>query len=158
MSEVPLAFHESHQANHERFMGIAIEIASRNPAAPSGSILVDMSSDRIVAEGVNCTNANPILHGEIDAIMRYAEIGSNWSSLRLYTTAEPCCMCQAAIIWSGIPEVVFGSSIQTLKRLGWNQFDQSAEQVIASARFASCQIEGGVLSRECDQLFRKAKF
>lgn len=32
-----------------------------------------------------------------------------------YTTAEPCPMCQAAILWSGIGTVVLGSSIRSLQ-------------------------------------------
>ena len=144
--------------DHEYYMTLAIEVACRNPSAPFGSILFDLETNRVVAEGNNRTTSNPILHGEIDAINNYAEIGSNWSKLRLYTTAEPCCMCQAAIAWTGIPEVVFGTSIQTLKQFGWNQFDLTAQQVSASANFASCNILGGILAHECDQLFQRTKF
>ena len=34
------------------------------------------------------------------------------SQLVLYTTAEPCPMCQGAISWSGIGTVVSGTSIK----------------------------------------------
>jgi tRNA(Arg) A34 adenosine deaminase TadA len=66
-------------------------------------------------------------------------------------------MCQAAIIWAGIPEVVFGTSIATLKELGWEQFHLRAIDVEKRAAFAECQIVGGVLAEQCDQLFKEAK-
>ncbi len=133
----------------------AIRVARGNPDAPFGTVLVHSQTSEIVAEGINRVQQNPILHGEIDAINHYAQQGANeWSKLRLYTTAEPCCMCQAAIIWAGIPEVIFGVSIKQLMELGWNQIELRAEQVNDSANFSSCKITGGVLLQECDELFR----
>lgn len=144
--------------DHERWMRQSIEIASRNPDAPFGSILVEIDSDRAVALGINKSRSNPILHGEMDAINNYSLAGGrDWNRLSLYTTAEPCCMCQAAIIWAGIPRIVFGTSIATLKVLGWRQFDLTAAQVAQAAPFSDCQILGNVLAPECDDLFRRAR-
>ena len=66
-------------------------------------------------------------------------------------------MCQSAIIWAGIPEVVFGTSIAKLVELGWNQFTLNAIDVAESASFARCKIIGGVLTDECDRLFEMAR-
>jgi tRNA(adenine34) deaminase len=44
--------------------------------------------------------------------------GDSGPGLVLYTTAESCPMCQAAILWSGIGTVVFGSSIRFLQQQG----------------------------------------
>jgi tRNA(Arg) A34 adenosine deaminase TadA len=136
----------------------AIEIARRNPNAPFGAVLVDVESGGIVAEGLNRGEINPTWHGEIDAINRCAaeHPEARWSRLRLYTTAEPCCMCQGAVLWAGIAEVVFGTSIATLKRLGWKQIDIGAGEVARRTAFAKCKIIGGVLEAECDELFRAA--
>jgi tRNA(Arg) A34 adenosine deaminase TadA len=65
-------------------------------------------------------------------------------------------MCQGAILWAGIPEVVFGTSIRTLKRLGWNQIDIGAEEVARRTPLARCTLIGGILERECDALFQAA--
>ncbi len=137
----------------------ALEIGRRNPEAPFGAVLVDGLSREVVAEGVNRWRENPIWHGEIDAINRCAATspGIDWSQLRLYTTAEPCCMCQGAILWTGIPEVIFGTSIRTLQRMGWNQIDILAEEVAGRAPFATCRLIGGVLEKECDALFEAAR-
>jgi tRNA(Arg) A34 adenosine deaminase TadA len=107
---------------------------------------------------VNRWQENPTWHGEIDVINRCAREnpGVNWSALRLYTTAEPCCMCQGAILWAGIPEVVFGTSIRTLTRLGWNQIDIRAEEVTRRTPFAQCTLVGGILGPDCDALFQAA--
>jgi tRNA(adenine34) deaminase len=145
-------------SGHEQFMQLAINVAERNPAAPFGAVLVDRRRDVVVAEGLNQVSANPIVHGEIDAINGYAASGGgNWHELRLYSTAEPCCMCQAAIMWAGIPEVVFGTSIDTLTELGWRQFDLRAVEVEKSTMFAKCHIVGEILTERCDQLFREAR-
>lgn len=142
--------------DYDQFMRLAIEIAKQNPKAPFGAVLVDTDSEEAVATGLNQSATNPLLHGEIVTINNYAESGpQNWNNLTLFTTAEPCCMCQAAIIWAGIPKVVFGTSIVTLTGLGWRQFSLSAQQVTDAAPFSSCQLIGGVLREESDLLFVK---
>lgn len=142
---------------HERFMRRAIDLAAGNPLAPFAAVLVDTATDEIMAEGINRHEENPTWHGEIDAINRAAAGGSvEWPRVRLYTTAEPCCMCQGAIQWAGIPEVVFGTSIRTLKELGWKQIDIAAEEVVRRTPFSNCRLIGGVLEADCDALFRAA--
>src|SRR5437773_1325994 len=97
---------------HERFMRRAIELAAKVPDLPFGAVIVDRECGEIVAEGWNKSSLNPTWHGEIDAINQlataHAEMDRN--RLVLYTTAEPCPMCQGAILWSGIETVVFGTS------------------------------------------------
>ena len=143
---------------HLNYMQRAIEVARGNSACPFGAILVDRNSGEIVAEGINRTHTNPTWHGELDAINRYATAHVNpiWSTLDLYTTAEPCPMCQAAILWAGIPRVIYGTSIDKLKSLGWKQIDIPAEEIVRRTPFAKCEILGGILQFECDQLFREA--
>jgi len=144
--------------DHELYMLQAIEVARGNPRAPFGTVLVDTEENRRVGTGLNRSGENPILHGEIDAINQYAQRDANrWNQLRLYTTAEPCCMCQSAIMWSGISEVVFGTSMETLVELGWNQIKLRAVDVAEAARFARCTIIGGVLSDQCNRLFQMAR-
>jgi hypothetical protein len=53
-------------------------------------------------------------------------------------------------------EVVIGTSIRTLKQLGWKQIDITAEEVTRRTPFAHCRLIGGVLEGECDELFRSA--
>jgi tRNA(Arg) A34 adenosine deaminase TadA len=136
----------------------AIEVARGNPACPFGAVLVDAHTVQVVCEGLNRTQASPIRHGEIEVIERCAveRPGVDWSRLWLYTTAEPCCMCQGAILWAGIRRVIFGTSIETLRKLGWRQIEIPAAEVVRRTPEAQCELIGAVLERECDDLFRAA--
>ena len=145
-------------AGHESFMRRAIALAGNNPKYPFGALLVDAAKASVVAEGWNRSAQNPTWHGEIDAInqcaAKYPAI--DWTKLILYTTAEPCPMCQSAVAWAGIGMVVFGSSIPYLKSLHWSQIDIRAEEVAKRAPFRKCAIIGGILESECNALFRAA--
>ena len=119
---------------------------------------MDRSTNVVLAEGVNRSGSNPLFHGEIVAINNTVErlADVNWSSLTLFTTAEPCPMCMSAILWCGFDSVVFGTSIPTLTQLGWNRIDIRATEVIARSHRTNCEVIPGVLVRECDALFRNA--
>ncbi len=148
---------QSSLLDHALYMKKAIDLGKTNPEAPFGAVLVDRRTGVAVGSGVNQSSLNPTLHGEIAAINDYAlQRGTDWHELTLYTTAEPCCMCQGAILWSGIREVVFGTSISQLKSLGWKQIDISSEEVVARSWNPDVPILGGVCAEECDRLFRDA--
>jgi tRNA(Arg) A34 adenosine deaminase TadA len=149
---------QSSSLEHDAYMQKAVELAHQNPKLPFGSVLVDRRTGEIVASGVNQSSSNPTLHGEIAAINDYARQGkTDWKHLTLYTTAEPCCMCQGAILWSGIRKVVYGTSISRLKELGWRQIDIPAREVVARSWDTKVVIVDGVRTTECDQLFEAAK-
>jgi len=144
--------------DHERHMRRAIELAANVPDVPFGAIIVDRDTDTILSEGWNKTSYNPTWHGEIDAINTLAasNVGIKGKNLVSYTTAEPCPMCQAAVLWSGIQTVVYGPSIRSLQRLGWRQIDILAEEVVRRSPAWQCTLIGGVPERECDALFERA--
>lgn len=144
--------------NDEYWMEEAVQSASANALHPFGAILVSFRQNELVASGVNRSAENPSWHGEIDAINQYASKGGDgWSDLTLYTTAEPCPMCQAAVLWAGIRRVVYGISIPRLMELGWRQIDIRSEVLVSHAPFAECQTVAGVLQSQCDLLFRRAR-
>jgi tRNA(Arg) A34 adenosine deaminase TadA len=141
--------------DHERHMRRAVEIAHGNPEAPFGCVILDRETGETVAEGLNDAERSPILHGETDAVIRLFDNNpdADTSHLVLYTTAEPCPMCSGAILWSGIPHVVYGTSIETLKRLDRPHIDLTSEEVAGCASFEGFTVTGGVLEQECDALF-----
>ncbi len=57
---------------------------------------------------------------------------------------------------SSIAEVVYGTSIGTLKALGWKQIDLTAEEVAARSWDPRPTLTPGVLESECDELFSAA--
>jgi tRNA(Arg) A34 adenosine deaminase TadA len=144
------------ELNHEGFMRRAIAQAANAPEAPFGSVIVNRGSGDIMAEGWNKSAINPIWHGEIDAInmlFRSGRVGIDSSEMVLYTTAEPCPMCMAAILWSGIGMVVFGTSIRFLQKNGWRQIDVFAEEIVRRSPDWKCTVLGGVLEPQCNALF-----
>jgi len=142
---------------HITYMNRAIDLGRANSQAPFGAVLVDRATGTVVAGGVNDSSRNPTLHGEIAAINDYVQQnGTDWQELTLYTTAEPCCMCQAAVLWAGIPAVVFGVSIAELQQMGWKQIDIPAAEVVARSWDPKVSILGGVCADQCLQLFEDA--
>ena len=144
--------------DHERHMRRAIELAANVPDLPFGAVIVNRQSGGVVAEGWNKSSINPTWHGEIDAINRLllSYPGIDGTGLVLYTTAEPCPMCQGAVLWSGIGAVVFGTSIRFLQTNGWRQIDIRAEEVVRRSPAWRCTLVGGVLEEECNALFLAA--
>jgi len=141
----------------EKYMQHAIELARRSPPLPFGAVIVNTQGD-ILGEGWNRIRENPLFHGEIVAINDCAKRhpNLNWSDLALYTTAEPCAMCQSAVAWTGISRVFYGSSIPFLKTLKWPAIELRATEIAARVPFRRCQIKGGILREQCDALFQAA--
>lgn len=141
--------------DHERHMRRAIEVARRNPDAPFGAVIMDDDSGELLAEGLNAGEKNPVWHGELAAIMGCAEAHpeADWSRMSLYTTAEPCPMCSTAILWAGIPRVVYGTSVGTLNGLGFPKLDLSIQEISRRASLGEPEVIAGVLKDECDALF-----
>jgi tRNA(adenine34) deaminase len=144
--------------NHEFFMRKAIDLALQVPQLPFGAVIVNRATGEIVAEGFNKSALNPTFHGEMVAINHCAELHhpNDWSKFDLYTTAEPCSMCQSAIQWTGIAHVYYGTSIPYLKENNWQQINIRASEVVAQTNFRKTIIFGGILEAECNMLFDKA--
>ncbi len=144
-------------SRHELYMRRAIALARTQPKLPFGAVIVHKY--RIIGEGHNRTDQNPILHGEIDAINQVAANFPklNWSQLSLYTTAEPCPMCQSAIAWAHIGSVFYGASIPQLKKLGWWQIDLRSTEIAQRSPAPRCRILGGILEKECLELFESVR-
>jgi tRNA(adenine34) deaminase len=142
---------------HEERMRLAIVTARRNPLFPFGAVIIRATDRQIMATGVNAGTRNPTLHGEIVSINDYVSRHGNqeWEDTILYTTGEPCPMCMSAIAWAGIGGVVYGTSIQKLQQVGFDQILLSATAVIGASPFYRGQILGGVLASETDVLFAK---
>lgn len=147
------------QARWVHFMKHALKIAAYNTTKPFGTILVRADTDEVLAEGVNRTGEDPILHAEIDAIHNCARFVPNvpWEKLELYTTAEPCAMCQCAISFARIPFIFFGTSGTWLKNHRWRQIDIPSSEIILRTSWSKAVIVGGILEAECNALFECAR-
>lgn len=145
--------------NADYFMRLAIEQALSVPDYPFGAVIVHRATNEIIARGFNQAATNPTLHGEMVAINQCAAQHSaiDWQAFDLYTTAEPCAMCQSAILWAGIHTVYYGTSIAHLQQQGWQQINLRAAEIIAHTPFRYCRLLGAVLEAECNALFAQAK-
>ena len=141
--------------NDELYMRRAIELAANSPALPFGAVVVDRRTGAVVAEGWNRAEDSPVLHGEVVALNALGALRSrpDGRELVLYTTAEPCPMCMGAILWAGVGRVVFGSTLRFLLDIGCRQIDIPAAEVASRAVGMGCEVRGGVLADECDELF-----
>ncbi|MBX9702576.1 MAG: hypothetical protein K2X39_00345, partial [Silvanigrellaceae bacterium] len=137
------------------FMAKTIEVASTNPMAPCGAIIV-YNNQEILLESVNSAQDNPLMHGELSVIHTLFNNGfdGDCSKLSLYTTAEPCPMCSSAIYWAMIPQVIYGSSIPFLHDLFGRQIQIRASDIFSKTpSFYQCKLIGGIMENECNQLF-----
>lgn len=149
------------RSSHERFMGLAIEQARRNPKWPFGAVIVDTRTGAVLGSGVNTGTDSPVLHGEVVAMNDYVHRHGNqgWAETTLYTTGEPCSMCMSAMAWANLRRVVWGSSIDEVRRTDINQIALSAREVAAAARsfYTPELLLGGVLAYRTNRLFQEAR-
>jgi tRNA(adenine34) deaminase len=140
---------------HEGVMERAVWQACRNPDRPFGAVIIERATGLLLAEAVNAVHESPILHGEtaaIDACAR-SHPGVSWPALTLYTTAEPCPMCAAAIAWTGIGEVVVGTDMETISGLGISQIHISCATVLRATPFYQGRLIVGILADRTDAIY-----
>ncbi len=94
------------------FMQAAIDQALKSLSEggiPIGSVLV--RDGQLIAEGHNqrVQKLNPILHGEMDCLLKAGRIGSYRDTV-IYSTLMPCYMCAGTIVQFNIPKVIVGES------------------------------------------------
>ncbi|MGR9085493.1 MAG: nucleoside deaminase [Gammaproteobacteria bacterium] len=142
----------------EDHMKRAITLARMVPEFPFGAVIIRRADGACIGEGYNQSVLNPTLHGEMAAIHQCAQMHrpSDWSGFDLYTTAEPCPMCQSAIEWAGIGTVYYGTSIPYLQQRHWWQIDIRADEISRKTPFRRTRIIGGILKTECNALFDSA--
>jgi tRNA(adenine34) deaminase len=144
---------------HGDFMRQALELASQNLKRPFACVIVDRVNGEVIATGLNKNHKNPVMHAEIVAITNLVKDhgeDARWSDYTLYTTAEPNAMNMAAILWTGIPQVVYGTSLATLQKLGYRSINIPAAEVVSRAGGLTCQLIPSVLEKECNRLFSAA--
>ena len=139
-----------------KFMQRALELAQRaatEDEVPIGAVIVDPSTDSIIAEAYNQSQhiLDATAHAEIEAIRKACRhLGQNrLRGMDMYVTLEPCTMCAAAISFARIEHLYFGA------------YDSKGGAVASGVRFfdaPTChhrpQVEGGILEAESAQLLK----
>ncbi|MDP8258724.1 MAG: nucleoside deaminase [Candidatus Aadella gelida] len=95
-------------------------------------------------------------HAEMQAISRASSSLDKFDLSRctIYTTTEPCPMCFSAIHWARIDKIVYGSGIQDVMALGFNELAIPALKLKKMSDL-TVQIESGFMLDECKDLLSK---
>jgi tRNA(adenine34) deaminase len=105
------------QADQEKNMRLAIAESAHTRNIPAAAVIVKPATGEVMARGINNSDYDPTRHSELACIGNYIERNGNseWGECVIYTIAEPCTMCQSALVFCGIAGTVFGSPVQAIK-------------------------------------------
>ena len=122
-----------------------------------GEVVIASAGNRVKTSG------SSIKHVELETLKYVSSgYGRYLPDFVLYSTHEPCAMCAGACVWSRIGAVVYGVSQEDIaaygRKCGTDEFKWRA--CLISCQFVlekgnhRVPVIGGVLRRECHQLFR----
>ena len=142
------------QADHEKYMRLAIEESSHTRIIPAAAVIVKPATGKVMARGINNSSNDPTKHGELACITNYIERNGNveWDECVIYTIAEPCTMCQSALVYCGIGGTVYGSSMEGVGKIDNPKI--RARDIVDASPFYKGFLMGGILSAETDKIFR----
>jgi tRNA(Arg) A34 adenosine deaminase TadA len=126
-------------AAHPRLSGddasrlrLAVDLSRENillgTGGPFGAVVVDDATGEILAAGVNGVErvASSLAHAEMVALAGAEERVGSWSLAGpgryvLYSSCAPCAMCLGAILWSGVPRVVYAAQREDAEAIGFDE-------------------------------------
>ena len=121
--------------NDKYFMNIAIEL-SKTGKYPYGAIVV--RDGKIIGRSDdNVTSKNTIFqHAELIAIdsavsnIKDSISRGNLHECTLYTSCEPCMMCQEAILAEGISRIVYAATIEDSNQYFCKEYPVSIKDIV----------------------------
>ncbi|HYE84701.1 MAG TPA: nucleoside deaminase [Clostridia bacterium] len=142
----------------DKYMELAIQearISLREGNDGFGAVIVKAGHIISSTHDMEDTENDPTSHAEINAIKEASgQLGKNLSGCILVSTHEPCPICAAAIVWSGISEVAYGYSIKEAIRQERKRIEISCDELFERAG-ADIKIHENILNQECSILYRK---
>ncbi|MDH7638212.1 nucleoside deaminase [Sphingomonas oryzagri] len=143
----------------ERWMRVAIEVATQDGADPSqspiGAVLV--REGKVIARGRNRTDAwnDATAHAEMVAFREAAQIvdAPGLDGAVLYSTLQPCGMCTMATIWTKVGRIVFGAGREDVHRMYFEDRNLDTMDFVKDAYRDDLVIDGGCLKDECAALY-----
>ena len=148
------------EADHNRFMAIAIEEAKAGAAQgeqPFGAVVARDGEVVVRSRSLKVSACDATAHSETLAI-KYAtqKLGRReLPDCTFYATCEPCPMCLGAILNGGINTLVIGArnrDIKQLAKVAFNFKDYTVERFAEMTGWDLKVIEG-VKSAECIKLY-----
>ena len=138
----------------KKYMQEALEEAKKAASMgeiPIGAVII--KDGQIVGRGHNETETrkDPTAHAEMLAIRQASQTLGGWRLLgcEMYVTAEPCCMCAGAIVWSRIQKLYIGTMDPKAGACG-SVFNSPQEEKLNHY----VEIETGILQEECSCIMK----
>ena len=123
---------------------------------PFGACIV--RGDRVLAVAHNSVllNTDATCHAEINAIRAVSRQLQTFdlSDCVIYSTTEPCPMCFSAIHWARIGRIVYGTNIDDVKALGFNELSIS-NQHMKRAGHSQVEVYADFMRDECLAVLRE---
>ena len=145
-------------ADRERMRSVAAftaETLSTDRPMAFGAAIVNTSTGELLMRAVNRVGPDhdPSAHAETLTIrLACAKLASgSLKGYTLYTTCEPCAMCMACALWSGLDRLVFGATIADAGQFV-SQISIPAKEV-ARRTDLHCMVDGPVEREACVKLF-----
>jgi guanine deaminase len=139
------------------YMRLAIRKAQDGMAAgqsPFGAVIVQGGNIVAATHNTVWRDGDPTAHAEVNCIRAAARALKTITmhGCTIYSTTEPCPMCLSAIHWAKIDRVVYGATIADATAAGFCELQVDAK-LLAKMGKSHLEIESGLLSKECADLF-----
>jgi len=143
---------------YEKYMKIALEEARASLKEGNngfGAVLIKDDNILIRTHDQEESESDPTSHAELNAIrLASQKYGRNFEDCILISTHEPCPMCAAAIVWSGIKNLVYGYSITEAIAEGRKRINLTCKELFDRAN-SDIRVHEGVMHNQCSILYRK---
>ncbi len=142
--------------DNKELMGLALAEARINlktlDGGPFGAV-VARDGELISAARNTVLKSDASSHAEINAIRKAsAALGTyDLSSCVIFSTTEPCPMCFSAVHWAGIGDLYFGTAIEDVAALGFNELNIS-NQTLAKIGKSPVRIHPSFQREQCMRL------
>jgi tRNA(adenine34) deaminase len=145
-------------SNLEEYMDLAIteaKVSLQEGNSGFGAVIVQDNKVIARAHDTDTASHDPTAHAELNAIRLAAQkTKGDLSGCMLVATHEPCPMCSAAIVWSGITKIAYGYSIQDSLQQGRKRIDIPCTEIFARAG-KSITVLSEIKKEECGLLYNK---
>ncbi len=144
-----------------RFMENAIKKAEEGlekDNSPFGACIVKNNEVIAVAHNTVLEKQDATCHAEINAIREASRTLDNFdlSDCTIYSTTEPCPMCFSAIHWARISDIVYGTNIDDVKKLGFSELSISNDRMKEEGN-SKVNITKDFMREECLELLNRWK-
>lgn len=112
-------------ADDERWLARAVELALANVAeggGPFGAVVVRQGAEVATGQNRVTRDLDPTAHAEVTAIRAACRALDSFSleGCTIYSSCEPCPLCQAATLWSRADRLVYAADRYEAARAGFD--------------------------------------